>query len=118
MRQFRFRKQTDGSVHLNHVHPHPSGLSNAKDHEETLMVLTPEELAATEHLGPMDPPTSDTSKAEGLSNALKPASPVPVAVPVVVPVEAPAQQEFVHVGRPLALVPSPSDTELIDSITD
>ncbi len=86
MRQFRFRKQADGTTHLNQVHPPASGLSTGKETEETLLVLTPEEMAATDHVeDPLPEPVSDTSVSAGLSNATTesaaaPATPDPAKV--------------------------------------
>ncbi len=70
----RLRKQTDGSYHLNDVQPHPSGLSTSGEIEVTTAVLSQEDIDDIQSdlkagTGPLEPTASDTSKAEGLSNA-------------------------------------------------
>ncbi len=89
MRQFRFRKMTDGTVHLNQVHPPASGLSTAKPTEETLLVLTAEEMAAADHVEePLDPPTSAPSGHADTPSGL---SVEPEVMPDPAPVETPVE---------------------------
>lgn len=70
----RLRKQSDGTYHLTDVQPHPAGLSTSGTLETTLVVLTQEDVdaivadAKNPVADPQPAPTSDTSKAEGLSN--------------------------------------------------
>lgn len=75
----RLRKQTDGSYHLTDVQPHPTGLSTSGEIEVTTAVLTQEEVDAIlkdvkAGTGPLPEPVSDTSRSEGLSNAVAPST--------------------------------------------
>lgn len=88
MRQFRFRKLTDGSVVLSEVQPNPSGLSNAKDTEVPILTLTPEEAAAVEHEDESVPvPPVEDKAAPVVVPDLPDAVPsAPVVAPVVEPI--------------------------------